>query len=100
MNKSECKSYIKKSIRNILQSNKTMTLKNLEIEMNRVMKEKSLEYIAYAKIALHILKNSANDITPKEVAEEVDPICKIYNKIEIIEKAKELSIKEEKGGGI
>ncbi len=97
MNKSECKSYIKKSIKNILQNNRTITLKNLEIEMNRVMKDKYKEYIAYAKISLHTLRNSANDILPKDVADELDSICKLYNKVEIIEKAKEITKREEKG---
>lgn len=100
MNKSECKRYIKKSIKNILESNKRMTFRNLEIEMNKVMEEKYAEYIAYAKISLHTLQNSANEIVPKDVAEEIDSICKLYNKVEIIEKAKVLSIKEEKGGAL
>ena len=98
MNKSECKSYIIKAMRNIQYNNKSITLKNLEIEMNRVIRNKRLEYISYSKIALHILQNSATEITPKNVAQEIDSVCRLYNKVEVIEKAKELSIQEEKAG--
>lgn len=97
MNKSECKGYIKKAIRNILQGNKKITLKNLETEMNRVMEEKHLEYIAYAKIAVYTLQSSANNIIPQDIAKEIDSICGLYNRVEIIEKANELSIKEKNG---
>ena len=85
-------------MRNIQYNNKSITLKNLEIEMNRVIRNKYLEYISYSKIALYILQNSATEITPKKVAEEIDSVCRLYNKVEVNEMAQELSIQEEKAG--
>ena len=43
--------------------------------------------IAYAVVALHTLKASANEITERELASEIPAIMKLHNPDEIIARA-------------
>ena len=43
--------------------------------------------IAYAVVALHTLKASANEITERELASEILTIMRLYKQDEIVEKA-------------
>lgn len=90
MNKIECKKYIRKAFRKMKNQNKSMTPQNLAIEMERAIKEDSSMYIAYGKIAMHLLNKSATQITAKQLVSEVDVIPIIYNSEEIILNAKKL----------
>lgn len=90
MNKIECKKYIRKAFRKMKNQNKSMTPQNLAIEMERAIKEDSSMYIAYGKIAMHLLNKSATQITAKQLVSEVDVIPIIYNSEEIVLNAKKL----------
>lgn len=90
MNKVECKKYIRRAFRNMKKQNKSMTPQNLAMETERVIKEEASMYIAYGKIAMHLLNKSATQITAKQLAAEVDVIPSIYNSREIILNAEKL----------
>lgn len=90
MNKVECKKYIRRAFRKIKNQNKSMTPQNLAIEMERTIKEETSMYIAYGKLAMHLLNKSATEITAKQLASEVDVIPTIYNSREIILNAEKL----------
>lgn len=90
MNKVECKKYIRRAFRKMKNQNKSMIPQNLAIEMERAIKEETSIYIAYGKIAMHLLSKSATQITAKQLASEVDVIPTIYSNSEIILKSKNL----------
>ena len=90
MNKVECKKYIRRAFRKMKSQNKSMTPQNLAIEMERVIKEETSIYIAYGKIAMHLLNKSANEITAKQLASEIDVIPTVYNNREIVLNAERL----------
>jgi len=90
MNKIECKKYIRRAFRNMKKQNKSMTPRNLALEMEREIKEESLIYMAYGELAMHLLNKSATEITAKQLASEVDVIPSIYSNSEIILKSKNL----------
>lgn len=90
MNKNECKKYLKRAVRALINKNKSITVSNLEMEMQEVINSESKIYIAYSKIALHTLLRSATKITPNELATEIDTISKIYNINDILAKSKDL----------
>ncbi|MBQ6991972.1 MAG: hypothetical protein IJN50_03555 [Clostridia bacterium] len=90
MNKVECKKYIRRAFRKMKSQNKSMTPQNLAIEMERAIKEETSMYIAYGKVAMHLLNKSATDITAKQLASEIDIIPSIYNSKEVLFVAEKL----------
>ena len=78
MNKQECKKYIRRAYKKIIDFNKSL---NEQIE----------EYIAYSKIAVHNMKHSGNiEITLKDLLSQVDILPKIYTKFDAITASKKL----------
>ncbi len=79
MNKQDCKKYIKRAYKNLINSNKEITPDNMEKEMIKEIKKQGSEYIAYSKIAVSNMLNSANStITLNDLLEEIDVLVKIY----------------------
>ena len=79
MNKQDCKKYIKRAYKNLINSNKEITPDNIENEMIKEIKKQGSEYIAYSKIAVSNMLNSANSIiTLNDLLEEIDVLVKIY----------------------
>lgn len=79
MNKRDCKKYIKRAYKNLINSNKEITQDNMEKEMIKEIKKQGSEYIAYSKIAVSNMLNSANSlITLNDLLEEIDVLVKIY----------------------
>ena len=79
MNKQDCKKYIKRAYKNLINSNKEITPDNMEKEMIKEIKKQGSEYIAYSKIAVSNMLNSANSlITLNDLLEEIDVRVKIY----------------------
>lgn len=87
MNKTECKKYLRKAFNNIKKQNKTITIENLEREMNKIIEIDSNIYIDYSKIALKNLLAAPNEITAQNLTEQIDIIQKIYTERQIILKA-------------
>lgn len=91
MNKSNCKKYIRNAYRQLVANNKEITPENIEKEMIKVITKESKEYIAYAKIAVDNMKNSANTIiTLNDLLGKIDFLPKIYTEYAAIEKAEKL----------
>lgn len=90
MNKRECKKYIRRAFDNLCANNMTKNPKNLEICMRRIIKEESRKYIAYGKMAMYILNNSANNITANQLIKEIDIIPRLYNEIDLINKTERM----------
>lgn len=84
MNKTECKKYLRKAFNNIKKQNKTITIENLEREMNKIIEIDSNIYIDYSKIALKNLLAAPNEITAQNLTEQIDIIQKIYTERQII----------------
>lgn len=79
MNKLECKKYIRRAYKKLIAKNKSITPKNIEDEMIRVINEQAKEYIAYTKIAVNNMQNSANTvITLNDLCGEIDVLPRIY----------------------
>ena len=79
MNRQDCKKYIKRAYKNLINSNKEITSDNMEKEMIKEIKKQGSEYIAYSKIAVSNMLNSANSlITLNDLLEEIDVLVKIY----------------------
>ena len=79
MLKSQSKKYIKRAYKNLINSNKEITPDNMEKEMIKEIKKQGSEYIAYSKIAVSNMLNSANStITLNDLLEEIDVLVKIY----------------------
>lgn len=79
MNKIECKKYLRRAYKNIVNSNKEITPDNMENEMIKEIKKQGSEYIAYSKIAVSNMLNSANSLlTLNDLLEEIDVLVKIY----------------------
>ena len=79
MNKQDCKKYIKRAYKNLINSNKEITPDNIENEMIKEIKKQGSEYIAYSKIAVSNMLSSANStITLNDLLEEIDVLVKIY----------------------
>ena len=79
MNKQDCKKYIKRAYKNLINSNKEITQDNMKKEMIKEIKKQGSEYIAYSKIAVSNMLNSANSlITLNDLLEEIDVLVKIY----------------------
>ena len=79
MNKTECKKYLRKAFNNIKKQNKSITIENLEREMNKIIEIDSNIYIDYSKIALKNLLAAPNEITAQSLTEQIDIIQKIYS---------------------
>lgn len=90
MNKNECKKYIRKSYEKLINQSLTMNPENLANEMEKVIKNESRIYIAYAKLAMHHLNKSATDITAKQLLAQIDVISKIYDQTDILLKAENI----------
>ena len=60
MNKQDCKKYLRRAYKNIINTNKSLTPENIEIEMKKEIKKQGLEYITYSKIAVSNMLSSAN----------------------------------------
>ena len=84
MNKQECKKYLKRAYYSLIKQSKSMTPENIEI----AMKNESEIYIAYAKLAMHNLNNSATVITANQLAAQIDIIPRIYKQQDVVEKSK------------
>ena len=84
MNKTECKKYLRKAFNNIKKQNKSITIENLEREMNKIIEIDSNIYIDYSKIALKNLLAAPNEITAQSLTEQIDIIQKIYTERQII----------------
>lgn len=84
MNKTECKKYLRKAFNNIKKQNKSITIENLEREMNKIIEIDSNIYIDYSKIALKNLLVAPNEITVQSLTEQIDIIQKIYTERQII----------------
>ena len=79
MNKQDCKKYLRRAYKNIINTNKSLTPENIEFEMKKEIKKQGLEYIAYSKIAVSNMLSSANStITLNDLLEEIDVLVKIY----------------------
>lgn len=91
MNKNECKKYIRKAFNNMKAQNKSITIKNLENEMLNLIDEDKELYIAYGKMALYTLLNSASIITDKDLEKEIDVLKIIYKDEKIVNKASNLN---------
>lgn len=91
MNKNECKKYLKKAYKQVIAHNKSITPKNIEDEMKKVIDEQGVEYIAYAKIAVDNMKTSANEvITLRDLLNEIEVLPRIYTTLSAIKKAENL----------
>lgn len=85
MNKQECKKYVKRAYKRIIDRNKNLSEENIEHEMKNILEEEMIEYIWYAKIAVHNMKNSGNlEITLKDILTEIDILLMIYPKYKAI----------------
>ena len=84
MNRVECKKYIRKALKKISAKNISISEENLERCIKEVINDESRLYIAYGKMALHILKNSATEIAAKTLIGELDVIPRLYSDYEII----------------
>lgn len=90
MTKKEFNKYLKNAFARIKMQNKSLTPKNLEIELtNEIIKDNDV-YIAYAKVALHNLINSANIITLPDIIKEIDAVKNLYYINDLLIKANNL----------
>ncbi len=87
MNKRECKKYIRKAFLNLKAQSKKISIENLSMEMDKVIEQEKQVYIAYAKIGLYLIKNSANEITANEIIKEIDVIPQVYSLDDLLKKA-------------
>ena len=87
MNKRECKKYIRKAFSNLKAHQKKISIENLSMEMDKVIEQEKQVYIAYAKIGLYLIKNSANEITANEIIKEIDVIPQVYSLDDLLKKA-------------
>ena len=87
MNKRECKKYIRKAFLNLKAQSKKISIENLSMEMDKVIEQEKQVYIAYAKIGLYLIKNSANEITANEIIKEIDVIPQVYSLDYLLKKA-------------
>ncbi len=91
MNKKECKKYVRRAYKRLIEVNKSLDEENIEQEMKNVLEEQMKEYIAYSKIAVRNMKNSGNiEITLKDILAQIDILPKIYPKYKAIDIANKL----------
>lgn len=91
MNKVECKKYLRRAYRSIIQFNTSLTPENIEKEIIKEMGYEKNAIIAYSKIAVYNMQNSANsEITIDDLTAQIDELIRIYPKYIAIQKAKNL----------
>ncbi len=91
MNKQECKKYMRKTYKRLIDLNKSLNEENIEYEMKNILKEQMTEYIAYSKIAIHNMKSSGNiNITLKDILAQIDILPTIYPKYKAFNTANRL----------
>ncbi len=91
MNKKECKKYVRRAYKRLVELNKSLDEENIEQEMKNVLEEQMKEYIAYSKIAVRNMNNSGNlEITLKDILAQIDILPKIYPKYKAIDIANKL----------
>lgn len=91
LNRAECKKYLRRAYKQTIAHNKSITPKNIEDEIKKVIKQQSEKYITFAKIAVDNMQKSANDhITIEDLMSEIDVLPRIYTETDAIEKAKNL----------
>lgn len=84
MNKTECKKYVRKAFNKMKANNMELTPKNMEKCMREVINNETRLYVAYGKMAMHILNNSATTISAKQLVSEIDVIPKLYDEVNLI----------------
>ncbi len=91
MNKNECKKYIKRAFKRIINTRKSITAENFEMEIQNSINKDVDIYVACAKIAIYNLKNSATEITVEQLIKQIDIIPIIYKTENgILQKAKQI----------
>lgn len=90
MNKQECKKYLKRAYYRLIKQSKSMTPENIAIAMKNEIDYENEIYIAYAKLAMHNLNNSATVITAKQLVSQIDVIPRIYKQQDIVKKLKNI----------
>ena len=90
MNKNECKKYIRRAFSNLKVQSKEISTKNLSFEMDKIINQEKQVYIAYAKMGLYLINNSANEITANEIIKENDVIPRIYSLEDVLNKTNTL----------
>ena len=91
VNKTECKKYLARAYKQAILHNKSITTQNIETEMINVINNQAKEYIAYCKIAIYNLQNSANSsIKLKDLYDEIEILPDLYNSTSAIKRAKKL----------
>lgn len=91
MNKKECKKYVRRAYKRLIEVNKSLDEENIEQEMKNVLEEQMKEYIAYSKIAVRNMKNSGNlEIKLKDILAQIDILPQIYPKYKAIDIANKL----------
>lgn len=91
MNKTECKKYLRRAYKSVIEWNKSITPQNIEEEIRKEMGYEINAIIAYSKIAVYNMQNSGNiEITIDDLTAQIDEITKIYPKYIAIQKAKNL----------
>lgn len=91
MNKKECKKYVKRAFKRIIETRKNLTPENIEIEIMNSINDETEIYASYGKIAMYNLKNSATVITAEQLERQIDIIPTIYKtQSKILEKAKQI----------
>lgn len=91
MNKTECKKYLRKAYNRTIAHGKDITPNTIAEELKKVVEDQTQKYVAYSKIAVRNMQNSANEvITLKDLLEEIDILPQIYTEISAIERAKNI----------
>lgn len=81
MDREDCKKYLKRAYKKILENKEILNVKSIEYYMKKVTDEQMKEYISYSKIAINnLLKSGNSEITLKNLLGEIDILPKIYSK--------------------
>ena len=67
-----------------------VTIKKLESRLNKLLDKDKELIIAYAKVALDNINNSANKITVREMEAQIQCLKDLYTPEKLIERAKKL----------
>lgn len=82
--------YVETAILQLKNRKKRITAQTLEKELDKVLKIDKKIIKAYVKVALNNIKHSANEITIKEIEEQIKVLKNLYTIDKIIEKANNL----------
>ena len=66
MNKQECKKYLKRAYKKLIENKENMNVKNIENNMKLVLEQQASEYIAYSKIAVNNMLNELDNETASD----------------------------------